>query len=73
MTSVKMVGSVSEGPTLAAGFEDLLLEIDRLRTVSDRIEALTFLPPLDPASKSHLFCLIKSPLESEPRMLRPTA
>lgn len=39
--SVKMLDSVSEEPTLAAGFEELLLEIDRLRKVSDRIEALT--------------------------------
>jgi len=32
--------SAAEGPVLAAAFEDLLREIDRLRSVSDRIEAL---------------------------------
>jgi hypothetical protein len=30
----------SDGPAIAAAFEDLLLEIDRLRSVSERIETL---------------------------------
>ena len=33
-------GSAADGPALAAAFEDLLLEIDRLRSVSERIESL---------------------------------
>jgi hypothetical protein len=33
-------GSAADGPALAAAFEDLLLEIDRLRSVSERIETL---------------------------------
>ena len=41
IATAKMPGSVSEEPAIAAGFEDLLLEIDRLRKVSERIEALT--------------------------------
>jgi hypothetical protein len=40
-TTGATAGSVSEDPAIAAGFEDLLLEIDRLRKVSERIEALT--------------------------------
>jgi hypothetical protein len=32
--------SVADGPAMAAAFEDLLLEIDRLRSVSERIETL---------------------------------
>ena len=32
--------SAADGPVMAAAFEDLLREIDRLRSVSDRIEAL---------------------------------
>jgi hypothetical protein len=32
--------SAADGPALAAAFEDLLLEIDRLRSVSERIETL---------------------------------
>ena len=32
--------SAADGPEMAAAFEDLLLEIDRLRKVSDRIEFL---------------------------------
>ena len=32
--------SAADGPAMAAAFEDLLLEIDRLRKVSDRIEVL---------------------------------
>jgi hypothetical protein len=32
--------SASDGPVMAAAFEDLLLEIDRLRKVSERIEVL---------------------------------
>jgi hypothetical protein len=31
---------VADGPAMAAAFEDLLLEIDRLRSVSERIETL---------------------------------
>ncbi|MFY9852551.1 MAG: hypothetical protein WAK26_01580, partial [Terracidiphilus sp.] len=34
------VYSATDGPAMAAAFEDLLLEIDRLRKVSDRIEVL---------------------------------
>jgi hypothetical protein len=34
-------GSMTVEPQIAAGFEDLLLEIDRLRNVCDRIEVLT--------------------------------
>ena len=33
-------GTAADGPALAAVFEDLLLEIDRLRSVSERIETL---------------------------------
>jgi hypothetical protein len=33
-------GSAADGPAMAAAFEDLLLEIDRLRSVSERIETL---------------------------------
>ena len=33
-------GTAVDGPALAAAFEDLLLEIDRLRSVSERIETL---------------------------------
>lgn len=32
--------SVADGPIIAAAFEDLLLEIDRLRSVSDHIQTL---------------------------------
>jgi hypothetical protein len=32
--------SAADGPVMAAAFEDLLLEIDRLRSVSERIETL---------------------------------
>ena len=32
--------SAADGPAMAAGFENLLLEIDRLRKVSERIETL---------------------------------
>jgi hypothetical protein len=32
--------SAADGPAMAAAFEDLLLEIDRLRSVSERIETL---------------------------------
>lgn len=35
------VSVTKEQPKIAAGFEDLLLEIDRLRGVCDRIESLT--------------------------------
>jgi hypothetical protein len=34
-------GPMKKEPPIAAGFEDLLQEIDRLRSVSDRIEVLT--------------------------------
>ena len=40
-TTADIAASVSEELQIAAGFEDLLLEIDRLRSVCDRIEALT--------------------------------
>jgi hypothetical protein len=39
-TTGGMITSASDGPVMAAAFEDLLLEIDRLRSVSDRIENL---------------------------------
>jgi len=35
-----MTSPEADGPAMAAAFEDLLLEIDRLRSVSERIEAL---------------------------------
>jgi hypothetical protein len=35
-----MTGSAADSPALAAAFEDLLLEIDRLRSVSEHIETL---------------------------------
>jgi hypothetical protein len=34
------IDSATDGPAMAAAFEDLLLEIDRLRKVSERIEVL---------------------------------
>jgi hypothetical protein len=34
------IDSATDGPAMAAAFEDLLLEIDRLRGVSERIETL---------------------------------
>jgi len=37
--------SAVDGPAMAAAFEDLLLEIDRLRSVSNRIEALAVKHP----------------------------
>jgi hypothetical protein len=37
--------SAADGPAMAAAFEDLLLEIDRLRSVSNRIEALAVKHP----------------------------
>jgi hypothetical protein len=37
--------SDSDGPVMAAAFEDLLLEIDRLRSVSDHVEALAVMHP----------------------------
>jgi hypothetical protein len=40
-TQADMAVSVTEEPQIAAGFEDLLQEIDRLRNVCERIEALT--------------------------------
>jgi hypothetical protein len=39
-TTVDTVDSASGGPAMAAAFEDLLLEIDRLRNVSEHIETL---------------------------------
>ncbi len=39
--SASTTDSVVEEPVIAAAFEDLLVEIDQLRNVSDRIEALT--------------------------------
>jgi hypothetical protein len=38
-------GSTADGPVLAAAFEDLLREIDRLRSVSEHIEALAYKHP----------------------------
>ena len=35
-----MTDVAADGPAMAAAFEDLLREIDRLRSVSDRIETL---------------------------------
>jgi hypothetical protein len=39
-TAAGIVSSAADGPVIAAAFEDLLLEIDRLRSVSERIEVL---------------------------------
>jgi hypothetical protein len=39
-TTEGTIDSAADGPVMAAAFEDLLLEIDRLRSVSNRIEAL---------------------------------
>jgi hypothetical protein len=39
-TTGDTTGSVADGATMAAAFEDLLLEIDRLRSVSERIQTL---------------------------------
>jgi hypothetical protein len=39
-TQADTIYSATDGPEMAAAFEDLLLEIDRLRKVSDRIEFL---------------------------------
>jgi hypothetical protein len=39
-TTAETTSSAADGPATAAAFEDLLLEIDRLRGVSERIEAL---------------------------------
>jgi hypothetical protein len=39
-TSADTADSATDGPVMAAAFEDLLLEIDRLRKVSERIETL---------------------------------
>jgi hypothetical protein len=39
-TTEDMITSAADGPVMAAAFEDLLLEIDRLRNVGQRIEAL---------------------------------
>jgi hypothetical protein len=38
--TAETAGSVAEAPAMAAAFEDLLPEIDRLRNVSERIETL---------------------------------
>ena len=37
-TATDSLASAADGPVMAAAFEDLLLEIDRLRSVSDHIE-----------------------------------
>ena len=39
-TPADTVDSAADGPVMTAAFEDLLLEIDRLRKVSERIEVL---------------------------------
>jgi hypothetical protein len=39
-TTEDTIASAADGPEMAAAFEDLLLEIDRLRSVSEHIEAL---------------------------------
>ena len=39
-TTEDTAASAADGPVMAAAFEDLLLEIDRLRSVSERIETL---------------------------------
>ena len=39
-TAADLTNSAANGPVMAAAFEDLLLEIDRLRKVSERIETL---------------------------------
>ena len=39
-TTAEAPGSAADGPAMAAAFEDLLLETDRLRKVGNRIEAL---------------------------------
>jgi hypothetical protein len=39
-STMDMTNSTTDGPAMAAAFEDLLLEIDRLRRVSERIEIL---------------------------------
>jgi len=39
-TAGDTAGSAADGPVMAAAFEDLLREIDRLRSVSERIESL---------------------------------
>lgn len=44
-TSVDPGELESDGPVMAAAFEDLLLEIDRLRSVSDHVEALAEMHP----------------------------
>ena len=35
----------SDGPVMAAAFEDLLVEVDRLRSVSDHVEAMADMHP----------------------------
>jgi hypothetical protein len=40
MPTGNTIGSAADGPALAVAFEDLLVEIDRLRTVSEHIEIL---------------------------------
>ena len=39
-TTEDTITSAADAPAMAAAFEDLLLEIDRLRSVSERIETL---------------------------------
>jgi hypothetical protein len=44
-TAENSMTSAADGPVMAAAFEDLLLEIDRLRSVSDHIETLAAIHP----------------------------
>jgi hypothetical protein len=44
-TTAELAVSMVQEPQIAAGFEDLLLEINHLRSVCDRIEALTDIHP----------------------------
>jgi hypothetical protein len=45
MTPADIIYSTADGPVMDAAFEDLLLEIDRLRSVSDHVEALAEMHP----------------------------
>jgi hypothetical protein len=44
-TTADATQSAADGPAMAMAFEDLLLEIDRLRSVSDHIETLADIHP----------------------------
>ena len=44
-TTEDTITSAADGPVMAAAFEDLLVEIDRLRSVSDHIETLSNMHP----------------------------